>query len=41
MAKQKITNTFNGGLNWDNHIAVGDNNDYRYALNIINSDLLL
>jgi hypothetical protein len=38
MAKQKITNTFNGGLNWDNHIAVGDNNDYRYALNIINSD---
>lgn len=38
MSKQKITNTFNGGLNWDNHITVGDNNDYRYALNIVNSD---
>jgi hypothetical protein len=38
MSKQKITNTFNGGLNWDNHITVGDNNDYRYALNIANSD---
>lgn len=38
MNKSKIINTFNGGLNWDNHIATGDNNDYKYALNIINSD---
>lgn len=38
MNKQKITNTFNGGLNWDDYISVGDNNDYRYALNIVNSD---
>jgi len=33
-----IVNTFSGGLNWDNHIAVGDNTTYRYATNIINND---
>ena len=33
-----ITNTFGGGLNWDNHISVGDNTTYRYAVNIINND---
>lgn len=38
MAKQKITNTFTGGLDWDSHLTIGDNNDWRYALNIIRND---
>lgn len=36
--KQKIVNTFNGGLDWDSHLTVGTNNDYRYGLNLIKTD---
>lgn len=38
MSKQNITNTFQGGLDWDSHLTVGDNTNYRYALNIISND---
>ncbi len=36
--KKIITNTFDGGLNWDDHISIGNNQDYKYAKNIISSD---
>lgn len=36
--KDKIINTFDGGLDWDSHLTTGSNKDYRYALNIINTD---
>ncbi len=38
MSAQKITNTFGGGLDWDNHLTVGKNEDYRYATNLISTD---
>ena len=36
--KLPITNSFTKGINWDDHLSVGDNTSYRYAKNIIESD---
>lgn len=38
MTKNKITNVFNGGLDWDTHLTAGNNENYRYALNMISTD---
>jgi hypothetical protein len=38
MNNKPVTNSFEGGLNYDDHFSYGSNKDYRYAKNIISSD---